>query len=76
MKPGRSYSPASSAPDTLDKIGDIVYREYKEKRYASPPPLLKRMISFGYFGRKSGKGFYDYSQNRPSRCRWCELDDR
>ncbi|HEX2093503.1 MAG TPA: 3-hydroxybutyryl-CoA dehydrogenase [Longimicrobiaceae bacterium] len=50
--------------DTLDKIGDIMFREYKEKRYASPP-LLKRMISLGYFGRKTGKGFYDYSQDPP-----------
>jgi 3-hydroxybutyryl-CoA dehydrogenase len=50
--------------DTLDKIGDIMFREYKEKRYASPP-LLKRMVSLGYFGRKSGKGFYDYSQDPP-----------
>jgi len=50
--------------DTLDKIGDIMFGEYKEKRYASPP-LLKRMISLGYFGRKTGRGFYDYSQNPP-----------
>ena len=50
--------------DTLDKIGDIMFDEYKEKRYASPP-LLKRMVSLGYFGRKSGKGFYDYSQEPP-----------
>ena len=50
--------------DTLDKIGDIMFREYKEKRYASPP-LLKRMISLGYFGRKTGKGFYDYSGDEP-----------
>jgi 3-hydroxybutyryl-CoA dehydrogenase len=50
--------------DTLDKIGDIMYREYHEKRYASPP-LLKRMISLGYFGRKTGKGFYDYSGPEP-----------
>jgi 3-hydroxybutyryl-CoA dehydrogenase len=50
--------------DTLDKIGDIMFREYKEKRYASPP-LLKRMISLGYFGRKTGKGFYDYSGAEP-----------
>jgi 3-hydroxybutyryl-CoA dehydrogenase len=48
--------------DTLDRIGDIMYGEYREKRYASPP-LLKRMVSMGYFGRKSGKGFYDYSQD-------------
>ncbi|MBA4156067.1 MAG: 3-hydroxyacyl-CoA dehydrogenase family protein [Gemmatimonadetes bacterium] len=51
--------------DTLDKIGDIMYGEYKEKRYASPP-LLKRMVSMGYYGRKAGKGFYDYSQE-PAR---------
>ncbi|HEX6041507.1 3-hydroxybutyryl-CoA dehydrogenase [Longimicrobium sp.] len=50
--------------DTLDKIGDIMFKEYKEKRYASPP-LLKRMVSLGYFGRKSGKGFYDYSGEKP-----------
>lgn len=50
--------------DTLDKIGGIMFDEYKEKRYASPP-LLKRMVSLGYFGRKSGKGFYDYGQNPP-----------
>jgi 3-hydroxybutyryl-CoA dehydrogenase len=51
--------------DTLDKIGGIMFGEYKEKRYASPP-LLKRMVALGYFGRKSGKGFYDYSQE-PAR---------
>jgi 3-hydroxybutyryl-CoA dehydrogenase len=51
--------------DTLDKIGDIMFGEYREKRYASPP-LLKRMVSLGYFGRKAGKGFYDYSQDPPA----------
>ncbi len=50
--------------DTLDKIGDIMFGEYKEKRYASPP-LLKRMVSMGYYGRKSGRGFYDYSGDKP-----------
>lgn len=50
--------------DTLDRIGDIMFAEYKEKRYASPP-LLKRMVSMGYYGRKTGKGFYDYSQDPP-----------
>jgi 3-hydroxybutyryl-CoA dehydrogenase len=50
--------------DTLDKIGDIMFAEYKEKRYASPP-LLKRMVSLGYFGRKTGKGFYDYGGPAP-----------
>ena len=50
--------------DTLDRIGDIMFAEYREKRYASPP-LLKRMVSLGYYGRKSGKGFYDYAQDPP-----------
>ncbi len=50
--------------DTTDKIGDIMFEEYKEKRYASPP-LLKRMVSMGYYGRKSGMGFYDYSGDKP-----------
>jgi 3-hydroxybutyryl-CoA dehydrogenase len=50
--------------DTLDKIGGIMFEEYKEKRYTSPP-LLRRMVSLGYFGRKSGKGFYDYSGDEP-----------
>jgi 3-hydroxybutyryl-CoA dehydrogenase len=50
--------------DTLDKIGGIMFDEYREKRYASPP-LLKRMVSLGYFGRKSGRGFYDYSGETP-----------
>jgi 3-hydroxybutyryl-CoA dehydrogenase len=50
--------------DTLDRIGGIMFREYREKRYASPP-LLKRMVSLGYYGRKNGKGFYDYSANPP-----------
>jgi 3-hydroxybutyryl-CoA dehydrogenase len=50
--------------DTLDRIGDIMFEEYREKRYASPP-LLKRMISLGFYGRKAGKGFYDYGQDPP-----------
>jgi 3-hydroxybutyryl-CoA dehydrogenase len=50
--------------DTLDKIGDIMFGEYKEKRYASPP-LLKRMVSMGYYGRKAGRGFYDYGSETP-----------
>jgi 3-hydroxybutyryl-CoA dehydrogenase len=50
--------------DTLDRIGAIMFEEYREKRYASPP-LLRRMVALGYFGRKAGKGFYDYSQDPP-----------
>jgi 3-hydroxybutyryl-CoA dehydrogenase len=50
--------------DTTYKIAEIMFDEYREKRYA-PPPLLKRMVLAGMYGRKSGKGFYDYSQNPP-----------
>ena len=50
--------------DTTYKIAEIMFAEYREARYA-PPPLLKRMYLAGLYGRKSGKGFYDYSQNPP-----------
>jgi 3-hydroxybutyryl-CoA dehydrogenase len=50
--------------DTLYYIGDIMFDEYREKRFA-PPPLLKRMFLAGYHGRKTGKGFYDYSGDEP-----------
>ena len=51
--------------DTTYKIAEIMFDEYREKRYA-PPPLLKRMVIAGMYGRKSGKGFYDYSQDPPA----------
>jgi 3-hydroxybutyryl-CoA dehydrogenase len=50
--------------DTTHRIADIMFDEYREKRYA-PPPLLRRMVLAGMYGRKSGKGFYDYSQEPP-----------
>lgn len=50
--------------DTACKIAEIMYAEYRETRFA-PPPLLKRMVLGGMFGRKSGKGFYDYSSTPP-----------
>ena len=50
--------------DTTYKIAEIMFDEYREKRYA-PPPLLKRMVMAGMFGRKSGKGFYDYTMDPP-----------
>jgi len=50
--------------DTTYKIAEIMFTEYREKRYA-PPPLLKRMVIAGMYGRKSGKGFYDYSVEPP-----------
>lgn len=51
--------------DTTYKIANIMFEEYREKRYA-PPPLLKRMVMAGWYGKKSGKGFYDYSTDPPS----------
>ena len=46
--------------DTTYYIADIMFEEYREKRFA-PPPLLKQMVLAGRLGRKSGRGFYDYS---------------
>jgi len=50
--------------DTTYNIANIMFEEYREKRYA-PPPLLKKMVLAGYYGRKSGKGFYDYAGEKP-----------
>jgi len=50
--------------DTVYKIAEIMFEEYRDRRYA-PPPLLKRMVLAGMLGKKSGKGFYDYSSNPP-----------
>ncbi|HKW88998.1 MAG TPA: 3-hydroxybutyryl-CoA dehydrogenase [Candidatus Acidoferrales bacterium] len=46
--------------DTTYYIANIMFDEFKEKRFA-PPALLKRMVLAGWNGRKAGKGFYDYS---------------
>ena len=46
--------------DTTYYIANIMFDEFKEKRFA-PPPLLKRMVLAGWNGRKAGRGFYDYS---------------
>ena len=50
--------------DTTYRIAEIMFTEYREQKYA-PPPLLKRMVTAGLMGRKSGKGFYDYSADPP-----------
>jgi 3-hydroxybutyryl-CoA dehydrogenase len=50
--------------DTAARIADIMFDEYREARYA-PPPLLRRMVGAGLFGRKSGRGFYDYASEPP-----------
>ena len=49
--------------DTTYYIANIMFDEFKEKRFA-PPPLLKRMVQAGLYGRKSGRGFYDYADPR------------
>ncbi len=45
--------------DTTYYIANIMFEEYREKRFA-PPPLLKQMVQAGRCGRKSGRGFYEY----------------
>lgn len=47
--------------DTTYFIANIMFEEYREKRFA-PPPLLKQMVQAGRLGRKSGRGFYDYAK--------------
>jgi 3-hydroxybutyryl-CoA dehydrogenase len=51
--------------DTTYYIANIMFDEFKQPQYAAPT-LLKRMVHAGYHGRKSGKGFYDYS-SEPAR---------
>ncbi len=46
--------------DTTYFIANIMFEEFRESRFA-PPPLLKRMVLAGHLGRKSGRGFYDYT---------------
>jgi 3-hydroxybutyryl-CoA dehydrogenase len=45
--------------DTCAQIGDVLYEEFKDARFA-PPPLLRRMVAAHQLGRKSGRGFYQY----------------
>src|SRR5256714_3501232 len=52
--------------DTTNYITHVMYDEFKERRFASPP-LLKRLVMAGWYGRKTGKGFYDYTDpNNPA----------
>jgi len=50
--------------DTTWHIADVFFDEFREQRFACPP-LIRRMVMAGLLGRKSGKGFYDYSGERP-----------
>jgi 3-hydroxybutyryl-CoA dehydrogenase len=50
--------------DTTQAIADVMFDEYRERRFAAPP-TLRKMVAAGMHGRKSGKGFYDYSGEEP-----------
>jgi 3-hydroxybutyryl-CoA dehydrogenase len=50
--------------DTLGHICDVLFDEFRERRFAQPP-TLRKMLAAGWFGRKSGMGFYDYSGEAP-----------
>jgi 3-hydroxybutyryl-CoA dehydrogenase len=50
--------------DTTQAIADVMFDEYRERRFAAPP-TLRKMVAAGMYGRKSGKGFYDYSGDEP-----------
>jgi 3-hydroxybutyryl-CoA dehydrogenase len=55
--------------DTTYYIANIMFDEFKERRFA-PPPLLKRMVLAGWNGRKAGRGFYDYADPaKPVACK-------
>jgi 3-hydroxybutyryl-CoA dehydrogenase len=45
--------------DTTLYIADVMYDEFKDPKYAAPP-LLRKMVTAGYLGRKNGRGFYEY----------------
>jgi 3-hydroxybutyryl-CoA dehydrogenase len=51
--------------DTLGSICDVLFDEFRERRFARPP-TLRKMLSAGWLGRKSGMGFYDYSGEEPA----------
>jgi 3-hydroxybutyryl-CoA dehydrogenase len=51
--------------DTLGSICDVLFDEFRERRFARPP-TLRKMLSAGWYGRKSGMGFYDYSGEAPA----------
>jgi 3-hydroxybutyryl-CoA dehydrogenase len=51
--------------DTVERVAEVMFDEYREHRFA-PPPLLRRLVRAGHLGRKSGRGFYDHSVSPPT----------
>jgi len=52
--------------DTTLAISEVLFSEFRDARYAAPP-LLRRMVESGFMGKKSGRGFYDYSKKADKR---------
>jgi 3-hydroxybutyryl-CoA dehydrogenase len=50
--------------DTLASIADVMVDAYGEDRF-SQPETLRKLVGAGHFGKKSGRGFYDYSGDKP-----------
>jgi 3-hydroxybutyryl-CoA dehydrogenase len=50
--------------DTLGSICDVMFEEFRERRFAQPP-TLRKMLAAGWYGQKSGTGFYDWSGEKP-----------
>jgi 3-hydroxybutyryl-CoA dehydrogenase len=50
--------------DTVVRVAEVMYDEYREQRFA-PPPLLRRLVLAGHLGRKAGRGFYDHTVDPP-----------
>jgi 3-hydroxybutyryl-CoA dehydrogenase len=51
--------------DTLGSICDVMFEEFRERRFAQPP-TLRKMLAAGWYGQKSGMGFYDWSGDEPA----------
>jgi 3-hydroxybutyryl-CoA dehydrogenase len=51
--------------DTMGSIAEVMFDEFRERRFAAPP-TLRKMLAAGWYGRKAGKGFYDYSGDAPA----------
>ena len=50
--------------DTLMSISNVMFDEFRERRFAAPP-TLRKTVAAGFYGKKSGRGFYDYSGDKP-----------